>query len=579
MNVKKSRVVPALLLAALTAAAAGLIVGDDLYSRCLALLLGAASYPLYRLQLDRGAYLIDKLTAAAGAAVLTLTAVCAGGDAVLGRLPRWPLNLAAMPVAAAGVFAVVYFALLSVLSRFGSYRLSDDKESRVPAAGLFFIVLLCTLVCQTPMLLTYFPGNISYDSLRQLEQINGVAPYGNHHPLVHTLLIKLCLGVGSLFTDDPTEQAAFYSVFQMLLVDCSAAYIVCVMRRRRVKPAALAAAAAFFCLYPTVICYSMTMWKDVPFGVCVAVYTAALWDFTSRRESPEKSKTRLAPVLLCVTALFGSLLRTNGIAVFVLLSVVLLIKQRKRAALRLPARLTAICSAAALVVLIGVYPLAGIKGGDVLEALGVPLTQVAYTVSAGADLDEEQAQLLDKIIPREKIAQDAYLDVIDYIKNDIRAVGGEQVIKDDPLGCLRLWLGLGIKNPGKYLYSYVKHVGGYFFPTERQPLYIAVSKNDMGYEQRSLPGTVRLEYAINTYLDVFDSGALKPLNTVGGLFWIFAPVCLIALVKRRRELSVYYLPTLFILFTLLLTTPASDEMRYMFSLVLSLPMLAVMPFV
>lgn len=51
------------------------------------------------------------------------------------------------------------------------------------------------------------------DSINQFEQVLGVIPYSNHHPFVHTMLIKLLYQIGLFFASDMVVAISFYTYF------------------------------------------------------------------------------------------------------------------------------------------------------------------------------------------------------------------------------------------------------------------------------------------------------------------------------------------------------------------------------
>ena len=64
------------------------------------------------------------------------------------------------------------------------------------------------------------------DSINQYEQILGLVPYSNHHPLAHTLTIKFFYRIGLLFTNNKVIAISFYTFAQMCFLAFAAAYLI-----------------------------------------------------------------------------------------------------------------------------------------------------------------------------------------------------------------------------------------------------------------------------------------------------------------------------------------------------------------
>ena len=53
------------------------------------------------------------------------------------------------------------------------------------------------------------------DSINQFEQALGLIPYSNHHPVAHTLVIKLMYRIGLACTSNMVIEISFYNFLKM----------------------------------------------------------------------------------------------------------------------------------------------------------------------------------------------------------------------------------------------------------------------------------------------------------------------------------------------------------------------------
>ena len=131
----------------------------------------------------------------------------------------------------------------------------------------FFVCMICYL----PYLLTYYPGVIEYDSWIQIRQVFGEA-YSNHHPWLHTMLIKAVYNVGIALFHSENRAIALYSLCSMGMLSAAFATAIAYLHKRRVKACWLILILSISALSPINGIYSITMWKDIPFASTVLFF-------------------------------------------------------------------------------------------------------------------------------------------------------------------------------------------------------------------------------------------------------------------------------------------------------------------
>ena len=197
------------------------------------------------------------------------------------------------------------------------------------------IVFAALLLCYLPYFVVYYPGLVLNDTITSIAQALDMEPLVNHHPVLYTLFIKLCMNIGEALLHSRTAGYALYTLSQMVYVSACLAYLIdWVSKHVRRSGIAAAAMTALFGLVPYFAAYSVAGWKDPIFSVSVAVLSVMLLD--DAVQPNEKCPARIA-------AYFGMLLmvafsRTNGIGVIACVAcwqVICLIARRlKKRALR-----------------------------------------------------------------------------------------------------------------------------------------------------------------------------------------------------------------------------------------------------
>ena len=170
---------------------------------------------------------------------------------------------------ALALLAPSYALLAWLLRRSGDASPADTAPFRT---GRAFLLILG---CYVPMLLIAYPGSFAYDVPFQLRQVF-TGSYSTHHPLLHTLLLRLCLMLYDGYQSmEPC--AAVYSLSQMALVSlCFAG--VCASLARSVSRWAAHLTLAFFALYPLHMLFASNCTKDVLFSAFLALFFALCFE-------------------------------------------------------------------------------------------------------------------------------------------------------------------------------------------------------------------------------------------------------------------------------------------------------------
>ncbi len=226
-------------------------------------------------------------------------------------------------------------------------------------------------LCYLPYFLAFYPGVTTPDSIWQIRQALHLVPYNSQHPFLHTLFIELCMRIGG---GDVNRGNAVYSLLQMGFL-CVCYQAVLTMLRKELAPRwFLVLCWMFFFLCPYCAVYSITMWKDVPFGAAVLVLFVYVWHRCRR----QAVWTPGARILFFVLSLLVSLLRSNGfIAWCIFILVFALADWRRFRRLLVPSVLVILCT----ILWNGpIQNACGVEKADFTEALSIPLQQVTYTV-------------------------------------------------------------------------------------------------------------------------------------------------------------------------------------------------------
>ena len=148
---------------------------------------------------------------------------------------------------------------------------------------------------------------------------------------------------------------------------------------------------------------------------------------------------------------------------------------------------------------------------------------------------------------------------------------GQEYLEAHKGELLRLWIRIGLKNPGAYVRAWIDQTVGYWNSGYRYWIWrTTVRKNDFGISQAPLLPGVRNIF--ETWFRVFyDLQVFAPFRSVGLHTWITAAVFMVLWIRRRKEILLT-IPVLTVVGTLLLAAPVFCEFRYAYAMFASMPM-------
>lgn len=424
-----------------------------------------------------------------------------------------------------------------------------------------------------PYLLANFPGVMTVDSFNQYAQIIGTYAYSNHHPWIHTLLIKSCYNFGLLFTDNPSTAISFYTVFQMLFMAFCVAYFVFLMCRLHVKTLYIWAAILFYTLVPYNGMYAVTLWKDIPFAGLFFLFSMTLLQLSLLKKEEMNQKSSLFLLVIHIAA--GTLMclfRSNGWYSYLLCLPFILVCLRKKIKFVLPANVILI----ALVIVIKgpVMDYCGVLKPDLVESLSIPIQQVARLFVEDRPLDSKDIALLNNVMDTSAIEEVYDSHCSDNIKRLIRK-GNPDYFKDHIRDFGRLWVRNSFAYPLDYYHAYLDQTYGYWYPDASYSVIFneEIADNEFGLESSpAFRGPLFIKwkeilFKLNTIIPIYGT-----LFGIGTLFWIVITCLGLVISKKNYKPFILYIPGIALILTLMIATPVYAEFRYAYAMIFSMPL-------
>ena len=443
----------------------------------------------------------------------------------------------------------------------GGRKLSDRR----------FFLLIWALLCLSwlPYLLTFYPGGVVGDGAETLEYVVNTDALNNRWVVAQILILRLFAAVGRIFTPDINVGIFLYALCSGAVYALACAAAVTELRRRGVPGVLVVLCAALYAFAGHYASYGMGLWKDGLFGAGIVALSLLLW-----KEPEEKAERKGWAVKTGLTLLFLCFWR-NFVAWALLPAGIILLIVRKKGR-RLLAFLMILIAVFSILVQGPVFGALGISDSPIAETLAIPLQQVAAVIHEGTELTGGQADILYRLMPREKWIETYTPALADGVKFSL----DNDYLQGHVWDFLKVWLQLGIRHPGTYLKAHLMETLGFWQPYgSNQGFYHDwfVGVQDIyhrGYTQKDLV----LE-ATGTTLSPGLTGRLTYVPS-GTVVWIMLLSLVLVLCgpggKKRRIAAL--LPYLFCWIAVTLAAPIAYSYRYVEMLAMGLPSFVALPF-
>lgn len=461
---------------------------------------------------------------------------------------------------------VFFFLLLFILFLlFRSYRLEKNPVHR---RGFWLKYALPVFLVSGFMLLVFYPGMMSGDSLVQWRQAHSLA-FSNLHPVFHTLTILLAARIW----DSPASSIVFQIIFLGLVFGWGLGNLV----KRGLPEKAAWPIAILFAILPANMLFSVTLWKDVPYATSLFWFTLVLVEIYFSRGSWLKRPANMAAFIL--SGLLTTLFRHNGWPVILLSCLVLLWFERRFYRWVLPG-------------VAAIFILRMLITGPLYKALNVSSTPATQTYAAlmyhlaahlhyGSSVSPQVRETMDKILPIKDWPYDPCTAVwtqrsADIDKGQLGRNGSEllfaaiKLFAANPENDLRAF-----SNLGAFVFRVNPNCNIYISPLYHQPEaenganWIDYVDDESTVEAPALPGfskPIARFYEMTTKLE-----AIRVLHV---LFWQPAAYLFLFLFssfgfhifQKRWDFLVFLSPALFQTVISIFLSPA-QQTRYQYGLI------------
>lgn len=462
-----------------------------------------------------------------------------------------------------GVFFSFWQIFTWIILNHNKICLRIKTKEKNPILVFLILFALISAVNLSVLFLCKYPGNMSYDSNIQIGQIFS-GSYSNHHPFWHTMAIRFCVGAGLRLFHYINAAVAFYSIMSILFMAFTFAFAVATLAEINIPYWVLTCISAYFVLMPYHILYSMTMWKDIPFGACVLLFSVFFFRIIN-----QMSLKKINYIGFVISSFGICLFRSNGLFAFIFtaLCFIIIFKSKHKKIL---------FTMIAIIILSFVlkYPVLksmNVTQPDLIEALSIPTQQIARTIVENKDLTDDQRELLENVVDVDRIESTYVSYISDPMKELVRAKGNQDYIIENSSKFIDLYFKLFFKHPGSFIRGWIDQTRGYWNSGYDYPIwYKIILENDFGIYRTV--NSEKFDIFLNDYLSLFkDRQFLNIFISIGIFNWLVLFAIFVSIVRKDKLGIMVSVPVIMTVLSLLVTTPVFSEFRYVYATFCSLP--------
>lgn len=466
------------------------------------------------------------------------------------------------------VISIIEFLVDKIDSKI--YIKTNRKKANIK---IYFIIFLIILICWLPYILTFFPGGIYSDTRESISQAIGNSKLNNHHPILYALLLRIFIKIGIQISSLQLGIELF-TIFQVLAMAATCAYFVYWLYKKNITKGYLILVTLFFSLFRLIPLYAISLWKDTPFCIALFLYIIYIAEIIYK---DARNLENMGGIIKYIILIFlVAFLRNNGIYIVIFTTIILAFTYRKRIFNVL--KEFAIISITQIIICIiiqgPIYNYYKVNTKFV-ENLGVLLQQVCYVIVNDGNITDNQIDFINNICEIEKIKQLYSPCIIDTIKWDESF--NHNYLEEHKSEFIKVWFEIFIQNPQSYVKAYLLNTIGYW--NVNKATFDAYINPKMWQNTRKLGGINQKDY-IQMYCGTSIENILIPNKAISSAIFFFITLLemLITIYKKKYKNLLIYVPAIITYITILIAVPLAFSLRYVYILVLMLPLTLIIPF-
>ena len=444
-------------------------------------------------------------------------------------------------------------------------NLCSNKKQRM-SLKIFFLIFFVFIFFDMIYFLRFYPAAMTNDSYFVLHYVqNGTL--NDFHAFGHTWFTGIFYLLGKAIFHNSNMAVALAIIIQMIMCALIFAYLVKYLYDKGIKKFYIVILTIFISLSPLFSIYSITLWRDILFGMAFIPLFISLYEYTLNNKF--KSKYLM---MYIISILFILFFRNNGIYILLIFTpfFIALAKGNRKFITTLNVSIIVFY----FIIKGPVFNYFNIEKTTSVEAFSMPLQQIARVLTNEGDIDKKTYKYLNDVLDINKIKETYDPTISDYVK---RAADNKK-ISSNKSKFISTWIKIGINNPRIYIESYLCSTLGYWYP---DVIYWATAGESKSiFDDVKVKSNPKIEALKN--IDILTSRKIPIMNmiwSIGTMFIILLASTALMVYKKKSKYLLCYIPIYCLWISLMLASPVFSELRYIYGLFVCVPLIIFIPFI
>ena len=445
-------------------------------------------------------------------------------------------------------------------------KIKASKKNAIINKKFPIIAFIIIFLGKIPYLLAFFPGVMTIDSLNTINLYENGVLY-NNHPVIFTYFFGFIYDLGKSIFNSGTAGICTFIIFQIIIIALILTILLNYLNKKGVNKIIIYLLLAYFALSPDFGYMSVTLWKDVLFGIAFIPLILLLTKFANDDTTQKRISLKYL-IIFAIISLMIIFFRNNGIYVFILTTIALFILFKKN---KWILSCTCISLIAVYYIITGpVYNVLNVTPGRTVESYSVLLQQIGRVYLKEGNIDAESDVYFRKLIDTDSLEE----KYVTWIADPMKGLTNNDKLSETQSEFFKHWFKTLLKNPIIYIESFLSSSLGYWYP---DVVYISVRESSQdvaenydvtkhGIYQKSLLPTPFVN-AIR-----FSTNKIIPISMIiwslGFSFIILITSFILSLYfKINKQLLIIYIPLVSLWLTNIIAAPVYCEYRYIWGLI------------
>ena len=444
-------------------------------------------------------------------------------------------------------------------------KLNIESENNTLSKKEIVIMFFVIFIAWLPFFLRYFPAAMTPDSFYVVHNANEKI-LSDHHTFGFTWFFAAFFYLGKLCFKSLNNCIAVYTIFQMLFIDAIFVFGLNYLSKQRINKKVIYCLSAFIALNPLFSHYSITLWRDILFGMLFVVLTLKLHEYVYSNYTLNYKSIFVFSISLILMLFF----RNNGIYVFIFMTPFIVFIGNKHRIKKVVYCVLII--AIYFIVKNPVFEHFNVQKGIKSESYSIPIQQISRVVAGGYKIDDTTYDFLKELYDIDIVKTDYVPTISDNMKRTINV----EYLEKNKSDFYKTYLNLFKKYPGIYFEAYFTQTLGYWYPDIDR---WATAGSGVSFLDDEVKVTPLVNKKISRVIDISLTRKIPFIPiiwSIGLNFFVLVFITGYSIYKNGTKVLLYYSPLYGVWLTLMIASPVYCEHRYIFSLFTVLPFLLIL---